>query len=89
MTSRVARGFHRIGIVLALPPLLLAGWLATQRAWLPWSSHPWDADPIVGQSPDDRMWGAYNNSLLLLGLAIALYAVARALGWIVDGFARS
>ena len=122
MTSRIARGFHRIGIVLALPVLLLAAVIAGHEEWLQWSTrNPWAAFPIVGQAPvtplgkvqvgQDQWWanapivkpataspGLFDDlipkphtanftvPLLLLGLAVALYAVARALGWVVDGF---
>ena len=38
MTSRIARGFHRIGVVLAVPLLLLAVGVAGHEAWLQWTT---------------------------------------------------
>ncbi len=35
MTSHIARGFHRTGVVVALPILLLAAGLAGREEWLP------------------------------------------------------
>ena len=38
MTSRIHRGFHRIGVVLAVPVLLVAGWLAGHETWMQWTA---------------------------------------------------
>ena len=38
MTSRIHRGFHRIGVVLAVPVLLVALGLAGHEAWLQWTT---------------------------------------------------
>ena len=43
-SARIHRGFHRVGVVLALPVLLLAGWLAGHEAWLQWTTN----DPYAG-----------------------------------------
>ena len=33
MTSRIYRGSHRIGVVLAMPPLVGGGWLGFTGLW--------------------------------------------------------
>ena len=50
--SRIHRGFHRIGIVLAVPALLVGISLAGHEAWLQWTAKdPWAAFPIVEPAP--------------------------------------
>ena len=89
MASRVSRGFHRIGIVLAIPPVLLAIWLAAHETSYEWVPHPWDKDPIIEPVHDGRIWGSFTSEIALLILAAVLYAVSRVIGWIVDGFTTS
>ena len=88
--SRAAHGFQRTGVVLATPPLLLAIWFAEREAWLQWSSR----DALAGAKdiplfsdllPAPRI-ADFTLALLLFGLAVALYAGARATGWVLDGF---
>ncbi len=85
MTSRIHRGFHRIGVVLAGLALLMAAgnaiaevfsWtitLGTQEASRPFAHHP----------PD------FSEALVYSALALALYIVARAVGWVLAGFMGS
>ncbi len=48
MTSRIRRGFHRIGVVLAVPVLLVAGALAGHEAWAERSTREaFEVAPIV------------------------------------------
>ena len=116
MTSRIHRGFHQIGTVLAVPVLLVAVGLAGHEAWLQWTTKdPWAAFPIVEPArpataipqarnlhdtgPDDWVYPSeiaaghaapyaanYTLASLALGLALALYAAARAVGWVLAGF---
>ena len=124
LTSRIHRGFHRIGVVLAAPVLLVGLGLAGHEAWLQWSTKfPWENDPIVQQAPkkppnpfdqfdpppvqkyvlpsdrDDFVFPSeiaaghaipyvanYTLAGLAIGVALALYVSARAIGWILDGF---
>lgn len=136
MTSHVARGFHRIGVVLAVPALILALWLGGQEAWehqtlftpsptirltmadgttrdiqapdVETALHeagygperltsgeihavklvPVDYDPWAPGAEPPRA-PSYTMALLLLAAAIALYAAARAVGWVLDGFMGS
>ena len=89
MTSRIARGFHRIGIVLAVPPVILAIWLAAHETSYEWGPHPWDKDPILEPVHDGQMLGTFTDEIALLITAALLYAMSCAIGWIVDGFAKS
>ena len=95
MTSRISRGFHRIGIVLAVPVLMVAGVSAGYEAWRQWNSESrlpnaddafwkrWGVDP---DAIHQAQVADYNGTLTYVVLAVALYAVARAIGWAVDGF---
>ena len=82
MTSRIHRGFHRIGVVLAVPPLVGVGWLGTIGLWRQIADRgPWED---YGSAP--TYLSSYRLALLLFGLALALYAAARAVGWVLVGF---
>lgn len=102
MTSRIARGFHRVGIVVAVVPAAPGLWIGVSEwnrqanataARLLAVKELSDDDlqrivagrPTIASLPVPQV-ADYTTALLLLGLAIALYAGARALGWIVDGF---
>ena len=112
MTSRIHRGFHRIGIVLAMPVLIVALGLASHEVWRASEEHgPWEnytpAGRVIAPAIDmsklsDAQLQAiidtgekrsvsqnYTFPLTLLGLALALYVVARAVGWVLDGFVGS
>ncbi len=133
MTSRIHRGFHRIGVVLAAPAFIAALWLGGREAWnyqKPFASQPTirltTSDGTIRdvQAPDVETalrnagygsqqltsgevhavklvpvdydpWApgakpprtpSYATALLLLALAFTLYAAARAVGWVLDGF---
>ncbi len=75
MILRVARGFHRIGIVVALPVLLLAAGLAGHEEWQQTTQDP------------GQFHASFGTPLRLLGLAIILYAAARVIGRVLHGFA--
>ena len=89
MASGISRGFHRIGIILAVPPVLLAIWLAAQETSYSWNSHPWDKDPIIEPVHSGRMWGSFTNEIALLIVAALLYAVSLAIGWVFGRSASS
>ena len=78
MTSRIALSFHRRGIVLALPVLLLAAGVAAHEEWLQRTTQD------LGQYHP-----SFGTPLRLLGLAVILYVAARAIGRVFDGFAPS
>ncbi len=84
MVSRVSRTFHQIGIALAVPPVLLAIWLAVHETSYEWGPHPWDRDPLIAPAHNGRMLGTFADEITLLVLAALLYAVSCAVGWIVD-----
>ena len=114
MTSRIHCGFHRIGVVLAVPVLLVAGALAGHEAWLqqttkdpyagfadatpapkkapnyfdrfdpPSDAKPGMFDDLIPKTPYYR--ADYTMASLALALALALYAAARAVGWVLAGF---
>lgn len=95
MTSRIHRGFHRLGVVLAVPVALVAVGLAGREVWTQWEAqYFWAADPIVGHPAPTFLerfdTSAYHANLatsaLLLVLAPALYIAARVVGWVLDGF---
>ncbi len=98
MTSRIHRGFHRIGVVLAVSVLLTSAFEAAYELWWVWSTRRAYAD-LVATTPGgepavdafERMAQAphvanYSMSLFLLALALVLYAAARAVGWVLAGF---
>ena len=133
MTSRIHRGFHRIGVVLAVPMFIAALWLGGHEVWdhqtffaapsiirftmadgttrdvqapdvetaLRKAGHgpeqltsgevhavklvPVDYDPWAPGAKPPRT-PSYATALLLLALAFTLYAAARAVGWVLDGF---
>ena len=96
MTSRIHRGFHRIGIVLAVPFLILGLAIAYQQTWIGWDSFgaPHAAVPSTDGSityakafPSPQPFYGYAIAWTALGLA--LYAAARAVGWILAGFIGS
>lgn len=89
MASRVSRRFHQIGIALAVPPVLLAIWLAVHETSYEWGPHPWDKDPIIEPVHNGRMSGTFTDEIALLVLAALLYAVSCAVGWIIDRFTPS
>ena len=102
--SRISEGFHRVGLVVAVPIILVAAFWAVSAAFL-----FLNAPPIPNVIPDAATWSrlpldepfdAYlrnhrtrSESLtfmaLSLSIAVGWYAIARALGWIADGFIRS
>ena len=93
MTSRIHRGFHRIGVVLAVPPLMVAGWIAGGEAWQAWSTSglpPEQFQYADGCVSFEEAFGTHHAyfgyALAWGGLALALYAGARAVGWIIAGF---
>ena len=93
MTSRIHRGFHRIGVVLAVPMLLVAGWIAGDETWQAWSTSGlpperfFHADGSVSLEVSFAVHHAfYGYALAWAALAVALYAAARGVGWILAGF---
>ena len=93
MTSRIHRGFHRIGVVLAVPVLLVAGWIAGSETWQAWSTSglpPEKVGASDGSFSFEEAFGThhayYGYALAWAAAALALYASARAVGWIFDGF---
>ena len=75
MISRAARGFHQAGVVVALPILLIATGLAGHEEWLQRTT----------QNPG-QYHTSFGTPLRLLGLAVTLYAAARVIGRVFDGF---
>ena len=95
VTSRIHRGFHRIGVVLAAPVLLVAGWLAGHEAWLSYKD-----EDLLAASVDPDLAAAlasmsapphiadYTGGAIVAGIALALYVAARGVGWALAGFLR-
>lgn len=69
----ISRGFHRIGIVLAAFPLISAIFWVSVVIW-------------GGGSEKETPAGF---AILSLIIAAAVYALARGIGWIVQGFSRA
>ena len=65
-----ARGFHRIGMVLAIPVMLLAAGLAGREEWLQQTTQDYHA--------------SLGTPLRLLGLSVILYAAARVIGRVFE-----
>lgn len=101
--THVSRGFHRIGVVLALPVLAVAAALtlraehearpppvcltrvsvgAEPTAW----GRPCRAPYGRGSTSEPRHRVDRVDASTAAGIAVALYMVCRALGWIIDGF---
>ena len=85
MTSRIHRGFHWIGIVSAVPPLVGAGCLAALGLWRQVA----DRGPRKDYEGAPTYLPSYRLALFLLALAIAFYVAARVVGWVVAGFMRT
>ncbi len=93
MTSRIHRGFHRIGVVLAVPVLLMAGALAGHEVWLR-REDELEIAALTGRAlsalltdPETFPHRAdYTGAIVGLVLAMALYAAAHAVGWVFAGF---
>jgi hypothetical protein len=75
--SRVTIGSHRLGAVLSVPLLIMAATLA----FLEWHD---PTGPTVAGGVKHHDW---TLALVLLSIGIGLYVAARAIGWIIDGFA--
>ena len=72
--AHLARGFHRVGVVLATP-MILAPALVAYHGWSdygPWTSY---------QDGNTH----FEVAGLILGGAVALYGACRAIGWVVHG----
>ena len=65
MNSRISRGFHRIGIVLAVLMLLAAGRSAGQEMWLQWML----SDPYVAAEDDPAPASAQTNHVEASGMS--------------------
>ena len=65
MNSRISRGFHRIGIVLAVLMLLAAGRSAGQEMWLQWML----SDPYVAAEDDPAPPSAQTNHVETSGMS--------------------
>ena len=97
MTSRIHRGFHRIGVVLAVPVLLVAGALAGHEAWAERSTREalaafekappqTDAFERMMSTPRPIHVADYAVPFTMMLAALAFYAAARAVGWVLAGF---
>ncbi len=96
MTARIRRGFHRIGVVLALPVLLVAGWIAGDETWQAWATsglppEQWsNADGTISfEEAVGTHHAFYGYALAWAVFALALYIAARAVGWVLAGFIGS
>lgn len=83
MTTRIHRRIHRVGVVLAVPVLILAAALGIHETVYP-SGHIAPGPNGVPYYPSD-----YLVPVAVAVLALALYAAARAVGWIIAGFIGS
>ena len=93
MTSRIHRGFHRIGAVLAVPVALVASWIACAETWQAWSTSGLPREEFAGSDGSisfEEAFGThhayYGYALAWIFFAVALYVIARAVGWILAGF---
>lgn len=92
--NRIHRGFHRVGIVLAVPFLILAAGIALQQTWIGWGAtdvpvHPRADGSFSYDEAFPHPHAFYGYALAWAVFAIALYATARAVGWVLDGFVGS
>ena len=83
MTARIHRGFHRVGLVLAVPVLLAAVALGVHEA----------AYPSGGLAPGPNGTSYYPTDylvpVLVAVLSLVLYAAACAVGWVLAGLIGS
>ena len=87
--SRVSRRLQQIGIALAVPPVLLAVWLAVHETSYEWGPHPWDKNPIIAPVHNGRMLGTFTDEIALFVVAALIYAASCAVAWTVDRLTRS
>ena len=79
---RIKTGFHRIGVVLAVLLIVPGAVSIAIGAYLGFAGRN-DASGALGFDASEALgFGA-----ALVGAAALLYAAARALGWIIAGFA--
>ena len=93
MTARIHRGLHRVGLVLAVPPLMVAGWIACSEAWQAWATSGLPPERFIasdGSVTFEEAFGThhayYGHALAWAALALVLYAAARAVGRVLAGF---
>ena len=93
MTSRVHRGFHQVGVVLAVPVMLFSFGLASHEAWLQWTTSRLPDKTLRWQDGSASVVRSFNYhpadltlAGIVLALSLAVYATARAVGWVLAGF---
>ena len=83
-SQRVNRGFHRLGLLLAAlvwtAHFMFAAWKFSGLSW----SDFWAASPL------DQILAFYvEPTAVALVVALAVYGVVRAIGWVIGGFTMS
>ncbi len=91
--SRVSRGFHRVGIVLAIPPLLLGAYIACSETWSAWSTSGLPPEQFAGDDGKITLVESFNThhadytyAVMWIVAALVAYIMARGIGWVLDGF---
>ena len=90
MGASHSRGFHRLGLFLAVLPFLTALAFSTYIV-----SAAWEADAMngvswhdywTGTAPYQSLWLAAVVMSFALPVSLAVYGIVRAIGWVVAGF---
>jgi ABC-type phosphate transport system permease subunit len=92
-SQRVSRGFHRLGLFLAAIPLLAVFWLSAYFLFTAWEANAMNGvswhDFWAGTTLYQTLWVTVGPAAIALPVALAVYMVVRAIGWIIGGFAAS
>jgi type IV secretory pathway VirB2 component (pilin) len=90
MTQRVSRGFHRLGLFLAASPLFAGLAWSAYFVLAAWRSSPFSWYDFWAESPFDQiLMFIVGPVAVAVAVALAVYGVVRAVGWVIGGFAAS
>ena len=82
--------------MLAVPPILVAAWIGGDETWQAWETAGLPPEKFIaadGGISVEEAFGTHHAyfgyALAWAAFAVALYAAARAVGWVLDGFLSS
>lgn len=92
MKAGAKRGFHRMGMVVLVPCLLISAVFLTASGLGFWLREWWHSSSIVSPSileivdPRHIPWHYLGTGAISLGFGLLWYGAVWAIGWIRDGF---
>jgi hypothetical protein len=85
-SQRVSCGFHRLGLFLAVIPLLAAAAVSAHWVFIRWMTNANWHDLWAGTTLYQALAITLEPAALALPVSLAVYGVVRAIGWVVAGF---